>query len=461
MSAQFIAKTGRVKSWQENPEGRLPVSCTVMSIEDSYDGENGIADAITFAAHALRFGAGCAIDVSKLRPRGSDNGKGLIASGPVSFLKIFSVLNEVLRRGGQYRSGAVVSHCALSHPDINEYLTASRQELPWLKRCVDVTEEMWNAASQETKDLVLSGVRNGDIWLSKMKWDLHGERIYSNVCLEIYLRSKGTCLLSHINGGALHLEDIVPAFEQGMTELCELHGRTGVDKSGHYLSPKEDRQVGLGILGLANHLSIHGVTYDEFGDALALINKAGPSTKLETPALLLAAEWRKGIEAAERIARANRMERAFTIAPTATCSYNYTDLRGNTTCPEIAPPINRNVDRVSSTFGTQTVSYGDVEICSEVGYDSFLKVANGLVQMMTDTGLFHGYSLNWWSDMITMDENFIQDWFASPQTSLYYSLQVQPDTLRKDDAAAIIEDDDYRNIFALDEEEQFCSSCAE
>ena len=117
--------------------------------------------------------------------------------------------------------------------------------------------------------------------------------------------------------------------------------------------------------------------------------------------------------------------------------------------------------RSSSTFGTQTVSYGDVEIASEVGYDSFLKVANGLVQMMTDTGLFHGYSLNWWSDMITMDENFIQDWFASPQTSLYYSLQVLPDTLRKDDAGAIIDDDNYRYIFELDEEEQFCSSCAE
>ena len=267
-------------------------------------------------------------------------------------------------------------------------------------------------------------------------------------------------LLSHVNAGALHIDDIVPAFQQGMTELCELHGRTGVDKSGHYLSPKEDRQVGLGILGLANHLAIHGVTYAEFGRALAVVN-ATPYTLCDTPALLLATEWRKGIEAAERIARANRMERAFTIAPTATCSYNYTDLRGNTTCPEIAPPINREVDRVSSTFGTQTVSYGDVEIASEVGYDSFLKVANGLVQMMTDTGLFHGYSLNWWSDMITMDENFIQDWFASPQTSLYYSLQVQPDTLRKDDVAAIIEDDDYRNIFALDEEEQFCSSCAE
>ena len=460
MSAQFIAKTGRVKSWQENPEGRLPVSCTCFEIEDSYDGKDGIDEAISFAAHALRFGAGVAIHVGKLRPKGSDNGKGLISSGPVSFLKIFSVLNEVLRRGGQYRSGAIVAHITADHPDLKEFITATRQELPWLKRCVDLTEDQWNNMEPDVKELMLDGIRNGDIWLSKIKYDLHGRRLLSNVCLEIMVVSRGTCLLSHVNAGALQIDDIVPAFQQGMTELCELHARTGVDKSGYYLSPVEDRQVGLGILGLANHLAIHSVTYAEFGRALAVVNST-PYTLCDTPALLLATEWRKGIEAAERIARANRMERAFTIAPTATCSYNYTDLRGNTTCPEIAPPINREVDRVSSTFGTQTVSYGDVEIASEVGYDSFLKVANGLVQLMTDTGLFHGYSLNWWSDMIIMDENFIQDWFASPQTSLYYSLQVQPDTLRKDDAAAIIEDDDYRNIFALDEEEQFCSSCAE
>ena len=78
------------------------------------------------------------------------------------------------------------------------------------------------------------------------------------------------------------------------------------------------------------------VSPTEFGEPWLLsMNSLHP---LETPALLLAAEWRKGIEAAERIARANRMERAFTIAPTATRSYNYTDLRGNTTCPEIALP---------------------------------------------------------------------------------------------------------------------------
>ena len=61
---------------------------------------------------------------------------------------------------------------------------------------------------------------------------------------------------------------------------------------------------------------------------------------------------------------------------------------------------------------------------------------------------------------MTYDQAFIQDWLDSPQTSLYYALQVMPDTLRKDDVTALLEDgSDYSTLFDL--EDQFCSSCAE
>ena len=99
MSAQMIARTGRVQNWIDNPDGRLPVSCTVFVVEDSMEGENGIEASWRFVSHALRFGAGVAVHLSKLRPKGHENGKGLTASGPVSFAKIYSVLNETLRRG--------------------------------------------------------------------------------------------------------------------------------------------------------------------------------------------------------------------------------------------------------------------------------------------------------------------------------------------------------------------------
>ena len=41
-TSPLIARTGRVQNWMENPDGRLPVSCTVFVVEDSMEGPNGI-----------------------------------------------------------------------------------------------------------------------------------------------------------------------------------------------------------------------------------------------------------------------------------------------------------------------------------------------------------------------------------------------------------------------------------
>ena len=70
--------------------------------------------------------------LSKLRPKGHDNGKGLLASGPVSFGKIYSTLNEILRRGGKYKNGAIVLHLDANHADIDEFITTPREQLPWV-----------------------------------------------------------------------------------------------------------------------------------------------------------------------------------------------------------------------------------------------------------------------------------------------------------------------------------------
>ena len=82
---QMIARTGRVQSWMDDQTSRLPVSCTVFVVDDSMEGPNGIEASWRFVSHALRNGAGVAVHLSKLRARGSDNGKGLVASGPCSF----------------------------------------------------------------------------------------------------------------------------------------------------------------------------------------------------------------------------------------------------------------------------------------------------------------------------------------------------------------------------------------
>ena len=452
----LISRTGRVQSWIDDPKGRLPVSCTVFVVEDQMEGPNGLEASWRFASHALRYGAGCAIHLSKLSPGGVERPSGVMPSGPLSFGKIYSVLNEVVRRGNRFKNGAIVLHLDLSHPDAIDFITASRAELPWVKRCINITEEWWKDCT--FKEQLLYGIKSGDIWLNKVKYDNAGNRIRGNVCLEVYLPSRGTCLLQHVNLGACELGDISRAFVEGMSELCALHTRTGIGDSGEYLSPVVDRQVGLGMLGLANLLRRYGVTYRQFGNALSQYDRGDD---VHTPAFELVSEIASGISNAAQIAKEYKMVRAFAIAPTASCSYRSQDLDGYTCTPEIAPPISRTVDRDSGTFGVQTYDYGDVEIASEVGWDAYKQVADGMMTLLDRTGLLHGYSFNSWSDIVTYDNAFVEEWLRSPQTSLYYSLQVMGDTQDKSSAYAALDEQDVESYLEDILNEEITCDCQE
>ena len=187
-----IARTGRVENWLNDPEGRLAVSCTVFVVEDSMEGPDGIEQSWRFVSHGLRNGAGVAVHLSNLRPKGEENGKGLVASGPLSFGKIYSTLNEILRRGGKYKNGAVVLHLDYDHPDAIDLIKAPRSEFPWAKRCIDVDEAFLDKSSPEFIEALCKGISNGDIWLKKIRYNEKGESIRGNVCLEIYLPHRGT-----------------------------------------------------------------------------------------------------------------------------------------------------------------------------------------------------------------------------------------------------------------------------
>ena len=171
----------------------------------------------------------------------------------------------------------------------------------------------------------------------------------------------------------------------------------------------------------------------------------------------------EGINAAASVARSANMDRAFAIAPTASCSYRYQDRAGYTTAPELAPPIGRNVDRDSSTFGVESFDYGDVETAEQVGWDDYKRTVDGILELLQRTGLCHGYSFNSWSDVVIYDNDFIDSWLQSPQTSLYYSLQVMQNTQAKDDAmAALDEQFDFSfTDFSPVSEPGECVGCAE
>ena len=98
---------------------------------------------------------------------------------------------------------------------------------------------------------------------------------------------------------------------EGMSDLCQLHSRTGIDKSGEYLAPDIDRQVGFGLLGLANFLANNNITYAEFGKALEAPHDAQP---YDGYAGLAARELFLGVQEAANVAREHNMVRAFAMA---------------------------------------------------------------------------------------------------------------------------------------------------
>jgi hypothetical protein len=68
--------------------------------------------------------------------------------------------------------------------------------------------------------------------------------------------------------------------------------------------------------------------------------------------------------------------------------------------------------------------------------------------------------------MVSCDEAFIREWLDSPQTSVYYALQVQAGTQAKDDVGVDLEES-LSDFFSLEENEScsldggFCAACAE
>ena len=460
----------------------------VISVADSMESSESLAMSIENSWLAFLNYTGTrplVIDLSRLRPKGTTNSQGLTASGASSFKAIYSALyayisdtslttlsgiystlNQVLRRGGIFKNGAITLHYDYDYPYVSEFLNMTREQVSWAKRALNVDENLITSHPEILADLI-EKMQGGDVWLVKKLYDAKGERIYLQVCLEIAIKHKATCLLMHGNLGACTIEEIPQVMAEGVEILCQLHAITGVGDSGIYLKPEEDRQVGYGFLGLANLLAIEGVTYRELVDVLEFHLDGVPDHEGVTDkALDIVEALMDGYRLGAEIARKYGMERTFCVAPTATCSYNHVDREGYTTAPEIAPPINRSIERDSATFGVKSYDYHPkTEIAAEVGWETFFKLNEYFQRLMDSTGLGHSISMNWWSDMVYADQKFIQDFLDSPIKSLYYSLPVIPDTQNKSSFAVpsgeIIDFSLFGFEPSAESSRTHCTSCSE
>ncbi len=267
-------------------------ACFVLPVEDSMD---GIFDSLKSAALIHKSGGGTGFSFSRLRPKKSRVGTtGGVASGPISFMKIFNTATEQVKQGGT-RRGANMGILRVDHPDIMEFIYCKRdnKELNNFNISVGVTDKFMQALKSganydlmDPKDnrksgeasstevynaLVTQAWANGDpgiVFLDRMNRDNPtpelGEIESTNPCGEQPLLPMEACNLGSINLAKYVIENQEePVIDyEGLKEIIWWSVRfldNTIDMSKYPMPEidamvKGNRKIGLGIMGFADML---------------------------------------------------------------------------------------------------------------------------------------------------------------------------------------------------------------
>jgi ribonucleoside-diphosphate reductase alpha chain len=278
-------------------------ACYVVPVEDSLE---GIFEAVKHAALIHQSGGGTGFSFSRLRPKGSIVGSTHgVASGPVSFMKIFDGATEAVKQGGT-RRGANMGVLRVDHPDIEEFIDCKRDgSVTNFNISVGVTEVFMQALENDAQyelvnphDGSIAGTRlareimekivdaawaTGDPGLLFLDRANHStanpipeiERLEAtNPCGEQWLGPYDACNLGSINVGLFvtrdergKATDVDWAALEETTQLCVRFLDDVIDINPYPLEEVRakvtaNRRIGLGIMGWAELLFELGLRYD-------------------------------------------------------------------------------------------------------------------------------------------------------------------------------------------------------
>ena len=278
----------------KTPLGQLS-ACFVLPIHDSL---NSIFTTLKEMAIIQQSGGGTGFSFSHLRPEGdvvrSTHG---VASGPLSFIRVFDATTDVIKQGGK-RRGANMAVLNASHPDIEEFIKAKASgEFSNFNFSVGVNDDFMEAVKYGI-DYTLVNPRNGDItktikaeslwnFIAQKAWECGDPGIIfldeinrhnplpalgaiesTNPCGEQPLLPHESC-----NLGSINLSKIVKKDEIDWDLLTELvHTGTRfldftIDVNRFPFqkiaqNTRANRKIGLGVMGFADLLAQLRIPYD-------------------------------------------------------------------------------------------------------------------------------------------------------------------------------------------------------
>lgn len=273
------------------------------------DNIESIFETASKLARTYSYGGGCGTDISGLSPRGAKiNNAAKETSGSVSFMELYSLVTELIGQNG--RRGALMISIDCNHPDIEEFI-GIKTDLDKVTKAnisIKISDDFMQAVKNnqpfnleyirnETGEKITKTVDAGQLFrkIAETNWDFAepGALFWDNIkkwnllsnteefefagvnpCAEEPLPAGGSCLLGSINLSEFVSNPFTDNAEFNYNDFknavaVSVVGLNNVLDEGLPLHPLQEqkdsvtnwRQIGLGIMGLADMLIKLGVTY--------------------------------------------------------------------------------------------------------------------------------------------------------------------------------------------------------